>query len=144
MQALRAISRVPRAGLIPGASSIPRRYAHQSYGNEQSGHSGSSDQTPKRNLEHPGPESPAEQGKSTSSSSQQGSGPKSHTDAKTDRGRPAIHQPESAAESEDPEVRKHNEEMRHRSDKSVNQLSEKDNKVPPTFWKGDVGDPKKK
>jgi len=58
----------------------------------------------------------------------------------SDKGSPAIHHPKSAAEKNDPEVRAHNEDMRNRHEVSTNQLGEKDNKVNPKFWKGDVGD----
>jgi len=93
---------------------------------------------PQEQLEHPGPEAPA----SKSSSSTQNSS--SDTNQSSDKkASPKIHHPQSAAEKEDPEVKKHNEEMRQRSDQSVNQLGEDDNKVNKNFWKGDVGDPKK-
>ena len=49
---------------------------------------------------------------------------------------PAIHQPSSPKEDSDPEVKKHNEEMKNRAEKSANQLSEDDNKVDKNFWKG--------
>jgi predicted nucleic acid-binding Zn-ribbon protein len=84
-------------------------------------------------LEHPGPEAPANQGSKSSSKTQSG---ESGSSGSGDKGRPAIHQPKSAAEKDDPEVRKHNEDMKQRSEKSTNQLSEDDNKVNPNFWKG--------
>ncbi|KIW84174.1 hypothetical protein Z517_03423 [Fonsecaea pedrosoi CBS 271.37] len=106
----------------------PRRFAHQSYGNEQSGmQQGTNQENPKSDMEHPGPEAPAT-GKGGSSSSSQGASPK-------------IHSPKSAAEDNDPEVRKHNEELEQRHERTVNQLSEDDNKVDKKFWKGDVGRP---
>lgn len=103
---------------------------------------------PKSHLEHPGPEAPATKGsidkKSSSSSSSSSSSAQSsgNQESTTSGARPAIHRPISAAEKTDPEVRKHNEEMEQRSERSVNQLSEDDNKVNKNFWKGDVG-PKK-
>jgi hypothetical protein len=117
------------------------RLAHQSYGNEQSGmEQGTNLKNPKSHLEHPGPEAPATKGSidkksssSSSSSSEQSSG---NQDSTSNGARPAIHRPKSAAEKTDPEVRKHNEEMEQRSDRSVNQLSEEDNKVNKNFWKG--------
>lgn len=132
MSALRTIARLPRARLAPTSGCAPRRLAHQSYGNDQSGHSGSDSATPRRDIEHPGPEPPDTKDgapKGSASSSGQPSTKGSQSNAQSDKGRPAIHQPESAAESEDPEVRKHNEEMRNRAEVSVNQLSEDDNKV---------------
>lgn len=133
MAALRVISRLPRTRAFP-AVPLSRRY-----GTEESGHPGSKS-APRRDIEHPGPAAPDTSGspksssKSSSSSSGQSSDQPSSTSmsqsgAQSDKGSPAIHQPESASESEDPEVSKHNEEMRNRADKSVNQLSEDDNKV---------------
>lgn len=122
--------------------------AHQSYGNEQSGmEQGTHLKNPKSHLEHPGPEAPATKGsidKKSSSSSSSSSTSSSSSPAQSSGGeettsqggRPAIHRPKSAAEEHDPEVRKHNEEMEQRSDRSVNQLSEDDNKVDQSFWKG--------
>lgn len=146
--ALRTLTRTSRLHRAPLVTCVPRRFAHQSYGDDQSGHP-QSDANPRRDLEHPGPEAPANKGKSSSSGSSastsgQTSSNLSHTQAKSDQGRPAIHQPKSAAEDEDPEVRKHNEEMANRHEKSANQLAEEDNKVDKSFWKGDVGDPNKK
>ncbi|KAK5051975.1 hypothetical protein LTR84_002779 [Exophiala bonariae] len=137
------------------------RLAHASYGNEQSGmEQGTHLKNPKSNLEHPGPEAPANKGSiskeettsSSSSSSSSSSNPSSSSSSSSqssgsgekssDGARPAIHSPKSAAEDTDPEVKKHNEEMAQRNDRSVNQLSEEDNKVNKNFWSGDVG-PKK-
>jgi hypothetical protein len=81
--------------------------------------------------EHPGPEAPSTKNQSSSQSS-------SKSDSSSEgKGRPAIHHPQSAAEKDDPEVKKHNEEMRQRSDQTANQLSEEENKVDPKFWKGE-------
>ena len=76
----------------------------ESSGNRQSGHPEAMDEkNPREDLEHPGPKTPAE----TSSSSQQQS-----QNSGTAKSQPKIHHPESAAEKDDPEVRKHNEDMR--------------------------------
>jgi hypothetical protein len=85
-------------------------------------------------LEHPGPETPAQKSSGSTSNTQSS---QDQSSGSGDKGRPAIHHPQSAAEKDDPEVRKHNEEMRQRSEQSVNQLSEEDNKVDPQFWKGE-------
>lgn len=82
-----------------------------------------------QHLEHPGPESPAATGQKSSSSD-------SSSDSK-DGAQPKIHQPKSAKEDQSAEVRKHNEEMANRADKSANQLAEEDNKVDKKFWKGE-------
>lgn len=136
---LRATSRAPRASLFTRNAYIstqPRRYAHQSYGNDQSGMEKSDEASQKaREMEHPGPESPASKGSTASSSSSSQSQPSSSSGSSTDS-KPAIHHPKSAAEKEDPEVREHNEDMRKRHDASANQLAEKDNKVDKGFWKG--------
>ncbi|KEF60367.1 uncharacterized protein A1O9_01927, partial [Exophiala aquamarina CBS 119918] len=118
------------------------RLAHQSYGNEQSGmEQGTNLKNPKSHLEHPGPEAPASKGtdkKSSSSTSASSAQSSENQETSGDGGSPAIHRPKSAAEDTDPEVRKHNEEMEKRSDRSVNQLSEDDNKVDKNFWKGEL------
>jgi len=99
---------------------------------------------PKADLEHPGPEAPAKKGtaSSSSSSSSQPQSNKTKKGTTSQGGSPAIHRPKSAAEDENPDVRKHNEEMEHRFERTPNQLGEDDNKVNKNFWKGDVG-PKK-
>lgn len=131
-------SRAPRAYLFLRPVNQSIRLAHQSYGNEQSGHQSSDAANPKAHLEHPGPEPPAAKGKGSSSSSQQSSKSKSSDQKATSGdGSPKIYHPRSTAEQEDPEVRKHNEEMRTRHEQSVNQLSEKDNKVDPQYWQGE-------
>ncbi|KAJ9629077.1 uncharacterized protein PV06_02207 [Exophiala oligosperma] len=141
---LRLASRTPRtphvlrqAGVFYAAQ--PRRLAHQDYGSEQSGMEQGRDQkNPKSHLEHPGPEAPANMGTASSSGSSQAQSTEK-SDTGSDRGSPAIHRPESAAEKDNPEVRKHNEEMEQRHERSVNQLAEEDNKVDKKFWQGDVG-----
>ena len=95
---------------------------------------------PRADLEHPGPEAPANKGTASSSSSSsqsqsQSDGAKENTET-SHGGSPAIHRPKSEAGPEDPDVKKHNEEMEQRSDRSVNQLGEKDNKVNKKFWQG--------
>ncbi|KIW10549.1 hypothetical protein PV08_11513 [Exophiala spinifera] len=135
---LRLASRTPQ--LIRQQAGVfavqPQRFAHQGYGGEQSGMEQGRDQkNPKSHLEHPGPEAPASKGTASSSGSSKAQ-PTSKSDSGSDRGSPAIHRPESAAEKDDPEVRKHNEEMEQRHERSVNQLAEEDNKVDKNFWKG--------
>jgi len=92
---------------------------------------GTHEKNPKSHHEHPGPEAPAQKGTTSSSSSS--------SRQKSDDPSPALHRPKSAAEKDDPEVRKHNEEMEQRSERTTNQLSEEDNKVDKKFWSGDVG-----
>lgn len=138
-------------------SPIQTRFATQSYGNEQSGQEqGTNLKNPMSHLEHPGPESPASKGtnqKSGSSSSSSSSSPSStsapqkesgsssgggnSSETTSQGGSPRIHRPKSAAEETDPDVRKHNQEMENRSERSANQLSEDDNKVDQNFWKGE-------
>lgn len=103
---------------------------------------GTDQKNPKADMEHPGPEAPAKKGTDTSSSSSSKSQSGTSSETTSQGGSPAIHRPKSAAEEEDPEVKKHNEEMEGRHERSVNQLGEQDNKVNKNFWKGDVG-PKK-
>ncbi len=108
------------------------------YGGKQSGMAeGVNQENPKADLEHPGPESPAAS-KGGNQTSSQGSGQNGGGDDSTSHGgSPAIHRPKSASEKDDPEVRKHNEAMENRHEKSENQLSEKDNKVDKNFWSGE-------
>ncbi|KIW66041.1 hypothetical protein PV04_08250 [Phialophora macrospora] len=112
------------------------------YGGKQSGmEQGTNQANPKVDLEHPGPESPsASKGgnQKSNQSSGQGGG---QSESTSHGGSPAIHRPESAAEKDDPDVRKHNEELENRYERTTNQLSEEDNKVDKKFWKGDVGKP---
>ena len=150
MQTFRAASRAPRARLFFPSSYpiVGKRFAQQSYGNEQSGHEQASKDTPnpKAHMEHPGPEAPADQGKgkpkepsSSGQSSQASSGQssqKSSSQSTSHGGSPAIHNPKSAKEQDDPGVKKHNDEMRNRSDRTHNQLSESENKVDKKFWSG--------
>lgn len=111
----------------PSYTVVPRRYAGTDYGSRQSGHEqGINEDNPKKHLEHPGPESPA---------TKAGNGPKSNSGPK-DGAEPKFNQPKSAAENESEDVRKHNEEMEQRSEKTANQLSEDDNKVDKKFWQG--------
>ena len=111
----------------PSRSAVPRRFASGDYGSVQSGQEqGVNQDNPKKHLEHPGPEAP---------STKASNGPAANSGDK-DGASPKIHQPKSAAEDQDEDVRKHNEEMRNRSEKSVNQLGEDDNKVNKKFWTG--------
>lgn len=116
-------------------SSIFHRPASTDYGSRQSGHEqGIHENNPKKHLEHPGPEPPATKAGNGHAAN---SGPK-------DGASPKIHQPRSAKESQSDEVKKHNDEMRNRAEKTTNQLGEQDNKVDKQFWQGDVGDMQKK
>ncbi|EXJ82959.1 hypothetical protein A1O3_06776 [Capronia epimyces CBS 606.96] len=131
---------LPRQIPVLRYSAQPARFAHSSYGNEQSGmQQGTHDKNPKSHLEHPGPEAPASKGTATSSSSTNSQSQSKKSDTSSQDATPAIHRPKSAAEKDNPEVRKHNEEMEQRSDRTPNQLSEEDNKVDKRYWKGDVG-----
>ena len=90
--------------------------------------------TQKLTWEHPGPEAP-----STSKGGNQGSSQSQDHKSSQSSGPgagPKIHQPKSAAEKENPEVKKHNEELEQRYERTANQLSEKDNKVDKHFWSG--------
>lgn len=124
---LRSSFRAPRVLLAnPSISAVPRRFAGD-YGGVQSGQEqGVQQDNPMKHLEHPGPEPP---------STKASDGPAPNSGDK-DGASPKIHQPKSAAEEQDDDVRKHNEEMANRSEKSVNQLAEKDNKVDKEFWTG--------
>ena len=104
---------------------------------------GTHEKNPMSHLEHPGPESPASKGtanKASSSSSSKGADPSSSSQKQSSRsnettshgGSPAIHRPDAGEESTDPDVKKHNEEMEHRADRSVNQLG-KDNEAGQKF-----------
>jgi hypothetical protein len=147
LSTIRAALRPAQASLLLRSSQIaatPRRWAHQSYGNEQSGQAQGTDQkNPKSHLEHPGPESPAaaKSGGGSSQSSQSTTGSNSDDGSApttSHGGSPKIHQPKSAAEEHDPEVKKHNEELAQRYEKTANQLSEGDNKVDKNYWKGEL------
>lgn len=124
---LRSSSRAPRVLLTkPSISAVPRRFAGD-YGSVQSGQEqGVHQDNPKKHLEHPGPEPP---------STKAGDGPAANSGEK-DGASPKISQPKSAAEEQDQDVRKHNEDMRNRHEKSANQLGEQDNKVDKKFWTG--------
>jgi len=86
---------------------------------------GTDQKNPKADMEHPGPEAPAKKGTDTSSSSPSKSQSGTSSETTSHGGSPAISRPESAAEKDNPDVRKHNEEM------------EEDNKVDKNFWKGE-------
>lgn len=92
--------------LRPARRSLAASYA--TYGNSQSGHEKAAhdEVNPREDLEHPGPKAPADKG--TNSSSEQ----QSSMDSSSGKSEPKIHHPESQAEKDDPEVRKHNEDMR--------------------------------
>lgn len=118
-----------------------RQYAGSDYGSKQSGYEqGINEKNPMKHLEHPGPESPAASGQvkgsDTSGASQTESKGQQSGSSGSSKGKPTIQKPYTAAEDQDPEVKKHNEEMKHRADRSMNQLDESDNKVDKNFWKG--------
>ncbi|KAJ9610591.1 hypothetical protein H2200_005368 [Cladophialophora chaetospira] len=156
LSSLRTALRPVRATRSVPAFSHPAqtyRFASQDYGSKQSGmQEGSLEQkNPRGDLEHPGPESPAaKKGETKDKPSESGNGSQqpsqggSNEETTSHGGSPAIHRPKSAAEKDDPEVRKHNEEMENRYERSENQLSEGDNKVDKKFWSGDVGGEKEK
>jgi len=165
----RTAVRAPRARLFFPSTYQPisQRFASD-YGGKQSGQEQDIDAgNPKADMEHPGPETPAQQsrredGKASESSSKEsagqgnsgGSSAATHEGASSSSqggssstsqggnsstshgGKPAIFAPPSAAEKDDPEVRKHNEDMNNRHERSVNQLGEEDNKVDKNYWKG--------
>lgn len=138
MAAIRNHCRLLLARRAPTTSLLSRRYATQSYGGSASGYPDDTS-APRRDLEHPGPPAPDTTGSKPTSSSvagQPSDGPLSSTNASSDlssaqgtKPRPANPRPESAAEADSPDVRKHNEEMRDRADKPMNQLSQADSKV---------------
>lgn len=117
------------------------RPAGTDYGSKQSGHEqGINEKNPMSHLEHPGPESPASTGqaqsgsdKSGASQPQSGSSGQKSSDQGSSGGKPTIQKPESGAEDQNPEVRKHNEEVKNRN---ASQSGEKDEKVDKGFWKG--------
>jgi len=117
-----------------------RRLASTDYGSKQSGmEQGTNQKNPRSDLEHPGPEPPnVTKGGNKTQDTSSGQSEKGSQSTSQD-GSPAIHSPKSAAEKDDPEVRKHNEELENRYERTTNQLSEEDNKVDKNFWKGDVG-----
>ena len=142
-----SVARVFRQSSVPlRVSSQPIRLAHSSYGDSQSGHQKSDAPNPQAHQEHPGPEAPADQGagKSASSSSSSSSSPESTTqgvastpskssseksasdksaEKKTSSGaKPALFDPKDEPNTDDPEVKKHNEEMRQRADQTPNQV----------------------
>jgi hypothetical protein len=129
MQSFLQSTRLPARILRPNplVSSTPRRYASESYGGSQTGHQevNKDSPNPKADQEHPGPRAPADMRTEAQSGSSSSSG-----------GRPAIYQPGPPSENSDAEVEAHNREMEKRSDRTVNQLHEEDNKVDKNFWSG--------
>jgi hypothetical protein len=108
------------------------------YGNSQSGHAKSDAPTPQVDKEHPGPEARADTGTAESPSSSQGSSSipseshsnseKSASDKSKDRSnssgaQPKLYNPDDAADMDDPEVKKHNEDMRNRAEQTPNQIN---------------------
>lgn len=109
------------------------RLASTDYG-KQSGMEGSEQKNPMSHMEHPGPDPPSAAKGGNQSTSQNTD--KNQSGNKKSGPGPAIHRPESAAEKDNPEVRKHNEELEQRYERTTNQLSEEDNKVDKKFWSG--------
>ena len=136
MQSLLASIRPSTISLCtaPALARSARSYAHSSYGNKQSGFDGSSKSNPRADAEHPGPKAPAD--KTTSQSSGSNASNDQNQKSPSNGGKPVIHQPGQPDEHMNAEVEAHNKEMENRSDRSVNQLSENDNKVDKAFWKG--------
>ena len=147
---------VPRAALRTAVyrptSAMSQRFAHSSYGGDEESGIAKSDK-PNRAVdqEHPGPPPPdtssskstssSSSKKSTSTSDSQGSAEKQGSQnsggsggSKKTEGRPAIYKPEGPSEQESEDVKKHNEEMSQRYEKTGNQIGE-DHKVDKGFWK---------
>src|SRR5271155_2149994 len=123
MQSILRSMRLPAHTLRPTRfiSSAPQRYGSQS--GKQTVNKDTPN--PKVDQEHPGPQSPADKGTAQSQSSGSSSGVK-----------PVIHSPGPPPEDRDAEVEAHNKDMEKRSDRTVNQLHEEDNKVDKKFWSG--------
>ena len=85
---------------------------------------------PKADQERPGPKAPADKGTAQSTQPQSSS---SRSGVK-----PVIHSPAPPSGDRDAEVEAHNKEMEKRSDRTVNQLHEEDNKVDKKFWSGSL------
>jgi hypothetical protein len=146
---LRSTALIARASIRTGISTRisyqyqPARLAHGSYGNSQSGHPKSDAPNPQVDKEHPGPTAPADTGAEKSSPSSQGSpestgegsnstpssspSEKSASDKSTHQttssgAKPSLGSPNDKPETSDPEVKKHNEDMRKRADQTPNQV----------------------
>jgi len=124
---------------VPTFPRFVRSYAAQSYGNKESGIEGDNDApNPKADLEHPGPEAPADKG-TASSSSGSSEATSDKGDSSSGDSKPKIHQPGPPHESKNEDVKAHNEEMKTRSDITANQLQEEDQPVDKNYWQGDIG-----
>src|SRR4051794_19563761 len=132
MQSILRSTRLPAHTLRPIRliSCAPQRYASESYGSSQPGKQAVNKDTPnpKADQEHPGPKAPAEKGTAQSAQPQ--------SSGSSSGGKPAIHSPGPPPQDRDAEVEAHNKEMEKRSDRTVNQLHEEDNKVDKNFWSG--------
>ena len=116
----------------PSVSSVQQRHATSDYGSKQSGfEQGMNETNPKAHHEHPGPKSPANQ----SGSSAQSDGSKAAASESTGKPQPKISNPNPPSQSKDADVKKHNEEMENRAEKTSNRIGE-DGKVDKSFWKG--------
>ena len=127
------------------------RYAHQSYGgDDMTGHPKSDRANEAAHHEHPGPKSPADEDRS--SSSDQGKqqnhdqkspsqGQKQDSSNSSERGgqspQPKINNPSQPPEHASEDVRRHNEAVANSHDRPVNQLDE-DGKVDKGFWTGEL------
>ena len=130
MHSILRSTRLPAYTLRPTRliSSASQRYASESYGGSQSGKQAVNKDTPKADQGHPGPKAPADKG-TAQSAQPQSSGSSSGV-------KPVIHSPGPPPEGRDAEVKAHNKDMEKRSDRTVNQLYEEDNKVDKKFWSG--------
>ncbi|QIW95139.1 hypothetical protein AMS68_000657 [Peltaster fructicola] len=113
--------------------------AQNGYGDPKGSPAGENPQEQGRNpqvdKEHPGPPPPSTAGGESSSSS---GGSQSSSSAK-DGSKPMIHD-ESQPKNESEDVKRHNEELDQRKEKTHSRDSGE--KVDPKFWKGDAGDHK--
>lgn len=133
---MQSILRASRLAASPSKTVLLRPLAQPQRVTFSSSWAQNQGKSPQEQLEHPGPPPPDTGGASKQSASQSSQASTSSSNTGSTAG-PKIYHPRSAAEKDDPEVRKHNEEMRHRSEQSVNQLSEEDNLVDKKFWKGE-------
>lgn len=144
---LRSTALIARASRHTAASARPSyqttRLASGTYGNSQSRHPKSDAPNPQVDKEHPGPTAPADQSASKSSPSSQGSSrstgegsastpssspaEKSASQKSTQKttssgAKPALSESTDGPDTSDPEVKKHNEDMRKRADQTPNQV----------------------
>lgn len=127
--ATRSVRTAPRA-----FSAYPAIGAQNGYGDPKGDPKGANPQEQGRNpevdKEHPGPAPPSAATGSSGSSGSEGA-PKAKNGAK-----PAIHS-ESQPDESSPDVKKHNEELAQRNEKTHEKNDGE--KVDPKFWKGECG-----